>query len=72
MDYNTACPWAKKELLKEVSFYTTHLRIRELREGACALSKKLESHVKVVRMYGFKLEGGGGNGLKRVFANFLR
>ena len=24
----------------------------------------------IVRMYGFKLEGGGVNGLKRVFANF--
>jgi len=27
---------------------------------------------KTVRMYGFKLEGGGVNGLKRVFTNFSR
>jgi len=25
----------------------------------------------IVRMYGFKLEGGGVNGLKRVFAKLL-
>jgi len=46
--YNIAYPWAKKELLKKVSFYTTNLQIRELREGGCGLSKTLESHVKVV------------------------
>ena len=48
MDYSSAYPWAKKELLKETSVYTTHLKIRELRELRACLSKKHESLVKVV------------------------
>jgi len=32
MGYASAYPWAKRELLKETSVYTTHLKIRELRE----------------------------------------
>jgi len=48
MDYSFAYPWAKKELLKETSYYTTRLRIRELREEGCCFSKKHESLVKLV------------------------
>jgi len=48
MDYSFAYHWAKKELLKETSYYTTRLRIRELREARCCLSKKHEGFVKVV------------------------
>ena len=47
MDYSYAYPWAKKELLKETSYYTNRLRIRELRESV-ALSKKEQGLVKVV------------------------
>jgi len=47
MDYSSAYPWAKKELLKETSYYTIHLRIRELRESM-TLSKKDQGLVKVV------------------------
>jgi len=41
-------PWAKIELLKEVSYYTTHLHLRELRENGCTMSKKYEGCVKNV------------------------
>ena len=41
-------PWAKKELLKEVSYYTTHLRLRDLRENGCSMSKRHEGNVKTV------------------------
>jgi len=39
MDYASAYPWAKKELLRETSVFTTHLKIKELRESG-GLSKK--------------------------------
>jgi len=48
MDYGFIYPWAKKELLKEFSYYTTHSRIRELRENGCIMSKKYERFVKTV------------------------
>jgi len=48
MDYGSMYPWDKKEHLKEVSYYKTHLRIRELRENGCTMSKKYESFVKIV------------------------
>jgi len=48
MDYNVMYPWAKKDLLKETSYYTTHLRLRELRENGCTMSKRYKSHVKPV------------------------
>jgi len=48
MDYSFAYPWAKMELLKETSVYTTRLKIRKLRELGGCLSKKHESLVKVV------------------------
>jgi len=41
-------PLAKKELLKEVSYYTTHLRLRDLRENGCSMSKRQEDNVKTV------------------------
>ena len=41
-------PWAKNDLLKETSYYTTHLRLRELRENGCTMNKRYESHVKTV------------------------
>jgi len=41
-------PWAKKEILKKVSYYTTHLRLKELRENGCTMSKKYEGCVKTV------------------------
>jgi len=47
MDYSSAYPWAKKELLKETSIFTTRLEIRELRESG-ALTKRDENSVKVV------------------------
>jgi len=47
MDYASPYPWIKKELLKEISIFTTDLKIRELRELG-ALSKKDENLVKVV------------------------
>ena len=46
MDYSSAYPWAKKELLKETFVFTSCLRIRELRESE-ALCKKDENLVKV-------------------------
>ena len=49
MDYSSSNPCAKKEVLKETSYYTTRLRIRELREAGCCLSKKHERLVKVVK-----------------------
>jgi len=48
MDYNSMYPWAKKELLKEVSYYTTHLRLRDLRENRCSMSKRQEGKVKTI------------------------
>jgi len=50
MDYAFAYPWARKELLRETSIFTTHLKIRDLREYEC-LSKMNEHLVKVV-VYG--------------------
>ena len=47
MDYNSTYPWAKKQILKETSYYTSRLRIRELRE-LVVLSKKDQNLVKVV------------------------
>jgi len=41
-------PWAKKDLLKETSYYTTHLRLRDLRENDCTMSKRYEAHIKIV------------------------
>jgi len=41
-------PGLKKSFLKEVSYYTTHSRIRELRENECIMSKKYERFVKTV------------------------
>jgi len=41
MDYASTYPWTEKELLKETSIYTTHLKIRELRESG-GLSKRHE------------------------------
>jgi len=32
MDYASAYPWAKKDLIKETSIYTICLKIRDLRE----------------------------------------
>jgi len=49
MDYGSIYPSAKKELLKEVSYYTIHLRLRELRENDCTMSKKYEGCVKTVK-----------------------
>jgi len=49
MDYNVLYHWAKKDLLKETSYYTTHQRLRELRENGCTMSKRHESHVKTVK-----------------------
>jgi len=48
MDYSSMYPWAKKELLKEVSYYTTHLHLRDLRENGCSMSKRHEGNVKIV------------------------
>jgi len=48
MDYSSIYPWAKKDLLKETFYYTTRMRIRELRENGCVLSKKREGFVKTV------------------------
>ena len=48
MDYSFTYPWAKKELLKETSYYTTRLRIRELRESGYIMSKKHEDFVRTV------------------------
>ena len=48
MDYGLMYPWAKKELLKEVSYYTTHLRLRDSRENGCSMSKRHEGNVKIV------------------------
>jgi len=48
MDYGSMYPWTKKELLKEVSYYTTHLHLKELRENGCTMSKKYEGCVKIV------------------------
>ena len=42
MDYSSMYPWAKNDLLKETSNYTTRICIRELRENGCTLSKKHE------------------------------
>ena len=39
---------AKKELQKDISYYTTHLRIRELKENGCTMSKRYEGNVKTV------------------------
>jgi len=50
MDYAFAYPWAKKDLIKETSIYTTRLKITELGEYG-ALSKIDENWVKVV-VYG--------------------
>jgi len=47
IDYNSAYPWAKMELLKETSIFTPRLRVRELRESG-GLSKKDENLVKVI------------------------
>jgi len=47
MDYASAYPWAKKDLLKETFVFTTPLKIRELRESGC-LRKAHERLVKVV------------------------
>jgi len=41
-------PWAKKKLLKEVSYYITHLRHRDLKENGCNMSKRHEGNVKTV------------------------
>jgi len=41
-------PWAKKELIKEVSYYTTYLCLRELGENECSMSKRYEGNVKIV------------------------
>ena len=46
MDYTSIYPWAKKDLIKEKSVYTTHLKIRELRESGG--SSTYEKLVKVV------------------------
>jgi len=48
MDYASAYPWAKKELLKENSVYTTCLKVRELSESGGDLSKKSQSLEKVM------------------------
>jgi len=45
MDYGSMYLWTENELLKEVSYYTTHLRLRELRENGCTMSKKYEGCV---------------------------
>jgi len=42
-------PWAKKDLMKETSFYTPHQRLRDLRENDCTMSKRHESHVKIIK-----------------------
>jgi len=47
MDYAFAYPWAKNELHKETSVYTTRLIIRELTESG-GLSKTDENLVIVV------------------------
>jgi len=41
-------PWIKNELLKEVSYYITYLRLRDLRGNGCTMSKKYEGYVKIV------------------------
>jgi len=41
-------PSTKKDLLKETSYYTTHRRLRELRENGCTMSKRHDGHVKTV------------------------
>jgi len=48
IDYGSMYPWAKKEFLKEISYYKTHLRLRELRENGCTMSKKYEGFVKTI------------------------
>ena len=48
MDYTLMYSCAKKELLKGVSYYTTHLRLRDLRENGCSMSKRHEGNVKTV------------------------
>jgi len=48
MDYSFMYPWAKKRSSKEVSYYTIHLRLRDLRENNCTMRKTHESHVKTV------------------------
>jgi len=46
MDYAALFPWAKKYLLKEVSVYSSHLRLKELCES-CSLSKGEENLIKI-------------------------
>jgi len=41
-------PWVKNDILKETSYYTTRLHIRELRENGCTLSKRHEGFAKTV------------------------
>jgi len=48
MDYIVMYPWAKKDLLKETSYYTTHLHLRELKDNGCFMSKRYKGHVKTV------------------------
>jgi len=48
MDYGSLYSWAKNDLLKETSYYTTRSRIKELRENGCTLSKRHEGFVKMV------------------------
>jgi len=48
MDYGSLYPWAKKDLLKETSFHTTRLRIRELREYGRTVSRRHKGFVKIV------------------------
>jgi len=47
MDYSVYL-WAKKDLLKETSYYTTQQHLRDLRENGCTMSKRHGSHVKTV------------------------
>ena len=43
-----SCILTKKELLKEFSYYITHLRLKELRENECNMSKRYKGNVKTV------------------------
>jgi len=49
MNYSSTYSSTKNKLLKETSYYTSRLRIRELREARCCLSKKHEGLVKVAK-----------------------
>jgi len=48
MNYNAMYPWAKKDLLSETSFYTTHERIRSLRKSGCSFGKRHDRFIIIV------------------------